>query len=143
MYKTGELRSIAEAQIGDMLYTSEGFTKVTGIYKGEALFEKDTWLTDGLWIKDLVGGTWKHPSSQNKEKLLQKGFHLTTESGSFWVQTKDFSGFVRDFTEVGANNLFLTYNYTRALLKKSMNREESCVSDSLSQVLLSSSQLIS
>jgi hypothetical protein len=143
MYKTGELRSIAEAQIGDMLYTSEGFTKVTGIYKGEALFERDTWLTDGLWIKDLVGGTWKHPSSQNKEKLLQKGFHLTTESGSFWVQTKDFSGFVRDFTEVGANNLFLTYNYTRALLKKSMNREESCVSDSLSQVLLSSSQLIS
>ena len=143
LYKTGEHRRISEVSIGDFIYSAEGFTKVTGIYKGQAEFEKTACMTDGVWIKNLSGTSWKHPSLKNEQSSLQKGFHLTTESGCFWIQTNDFSGFVRDFTEVGASNLFLTYNYTRALLKKSMNREESCVSDSLSQVLSSCSQPIS
>lgn len=139
MYKTGELRSVSEVRIGDTIYSSEGFTRVTGIYKGEAEFGEGASMTDGIWLKEIiatsVGTSWKHPEHQAKATHLQPGFHLTTESGCFWMQTNDFSGFVRDFTEVGASNLFLTYNYTRALLKKSMNREESCVSVSLSQVL--------
>jgi hypothetical protein len=143
MYKTGEIRSIAEVQIGDVVYSSEGYTKVTGFYTGEAFFEEGKSFTDGVWLKDFLNQKWTHSSSDKKEKQLHKGFHLTTESGCFWIQTKDFSGFIRDFTEVGASNLFLTYNYTRALLKKSMNREESCVSGSLSQVLSSCSQPIS
>jgi hypothetical protein len=143
MYKTGEFRKIAEVKIGDRIYCSEGFTKVTGVYQGESFFEEGKSFTDGIWIKEPMNGTWKHQLSGKQEKQKKRGFHLTTESGCFWIQTKDFSGFVRDFTEVGASNLFLTYNYTRALLKKSMNREESCVSDSLSQVLSSCSQPIS
>ena len=143
MYKTGEFRKISEVSIGDFVYSSEGFTTVTGIDKGEAEFEKTACMTDGVWIKEVAGTSWKHPTLKKEESFSQKGFHLTTESGCFWIQTNDFSGFVRDFTEVGASNLFLTYNYTRALLKKSMNREESCVSDSLSQVLSSCSQPIS
>lgn len=142
MFQTGEYRSIAEVEIGDTIYSSDGFTKVTGIYRGEALFGDDSDFTDGIWKKELGSSSWIHPDSKN-QTTLQRGFHLTTESGCFWVQTKDFSGFIRDFTEVGASNLFLTYNYTRALLKKSMNREESCVSVSLSQVLSSCSQPIS
>ena len=137
MFKTGEIRSIGEVKIGDILYSSEGFTQVTGVYHGEAEFSVDAAITDGIWKKGLGETTWSHPSNPGGESLSQKGFHLTTESGCFWVQTKEFSGFVRDFTEVGASNLFLTYNYTRSLLKKSMNREESCVSVSLSQVLSS------
>lgn len=142
MYKTGEMRSIGEVTIGDCIYSSQGFTTVTGLYKGRAEFGVEQQMTDGVWLKPLGQTDWRHPSSLN-ETEQQEGFHLTTESGCFWVQTNDFSGYIRDFTEVGAQNLFLTYNYTRSLLKKSFNREESCVSDSLSQVLLSSSQLIS
>ena len=141
MYNTGEMRGIAEVRIGDKIYSSQGFSTVTGIYKGEAEFGKGMELTDGIWKQEMDGTEWKHPTKGDSPSS-EKGFHLTTESGCFWIQTKDFSGFVRDFTEVGAENLFLTYNYTRELLKKSSSREESCVSDSLLQVLLSSSQPI-
>ena len=142
MYKTGEGRSVGEVRIGDCIYSSQGFTTVTGIYKGKAEFGIKQDMTDGVWLQSMNQTQWTHPSVL-EETEEQEGFHLTTESGCFWVQTNNFSGYVRDFTEVGAHNLFLTYNYTRSLLKKSLNREESCVSDSLLQVLLSSSQLIS
>lgn len=138
MYKTGEIRSISEVKIGDEIYSSQGFTKVTGLYTGEAEFSKDTDLTDGLWFKGLGDTEWHHPPVQEGVRTLVRGFHCTTESGCFWIQTDQVSGFVRDFTEVGADNLFVTYTYTRALLKKSLCREESCVSGSLSQDLSSS-----
>jgi hypothetical protein len=136
MYKTGEMRPISQIQIGDILYSSEGFTRVTGIYTGEATFAEESLFTDGIWIKELGETRWKHPEGKLQGSSRSKGFHLTTEA-------KSFSGFVRDFTEVGTENLSLTYNYTRQLLKKSFSREESCVSDSLSQVLSSCSQPIS
>ncbi len=143
MYKTGEVRPVSQIQIGDILYSAEGFTKVTGIYQGEATFPEDSPYTDGIWIKPLGQSQWSHPTMAPGATTPTKGFHLTTESGSFWIQTKTFSGFVRDFTEVGTQNISLTYNYTRQLLKKSFSREESCVSVSLSQVLSSCSQPIS
>jgi hypothetical protein len=140
MYKTGEFRNLDEVKIGDTLYSSEGFTKVTGIYTGQAEFSSD--FTDGIWYQGLGETKWKHPLPSSTEKKSLQGIHLLTESGSFWIQTKNLSGFVRDFTEVGLANLPLTYTFTRKLLKKSLSREESCVSDSLSQVLLSCSQPI-
>ena len=143
LYKTGEVRRVSEVAIGDEIYSAEGFTKVTGIYKGEAEFPTGYPCTDGVWMKQHGETNWAHPPLQTPPKELLRGFHLTTESGSFWIQTKEVSGFVRDFTEVGAHNLFVTYTYTRALLKKSLNREESCVSASSSQASLSSSLPIS
>jgi hypothetical protein len=143
MHKTGEMRNIYEIQIGDIVYSSQGFTRVTGIYKGQSMFSKGADMTDGVWLQHLGSKEWVHPSEQSNETVEERGFHLTTESGCFWVQTNQFSGFVRDFTEVGAKNLFLTYNYTRSLLKKSITREESCVSDSLLQASLSCLQPIS
>jgi hypothetical protein len=143
MYKTGEMRNIYEVQIGDTVYSSKGFTRVTGVYKGQAMFGKEAEMTDGIWLQQMGSSQWTHPSHVSKETQEEKGFHLTTESGCFWVQTNGFSGFVRDFTEVGAKNLFLTYSYTRSLLKKSITREESCVSDSLLQASLSCLQPIS
>lgn len=142
MYKTGEMRPISQIQLGDILYSSEGYTKVTAVYKGEAAFAKGAEYTDGIWLQPIGSTTWDHPPSQ-PDTYVEQGFHLTTESGSFWIQTNQFSGFVRDFTEVGSRNISLTYNYTQQLLKKSFSREESCVSASLSQVLSSCSPLIS
>ena len=143
LYGTGEMRSVGEVQIGDTLYSMDGFTKVTGVYKGRAEFTKDSVMTDGIWLQEFDKKEWIHPQTKDGPTTIEEGFHLTTESGCFWIQTNEFSGFVRDFTEVGAHNLFLTYNYTRELLKKSLSREESCVLDSLSQVLSSCLQRIS
>ena len=140
MYRTGEMRNLSEVQIGDSVYCSQGFTKVTGIYKGEADFIDD--FTDGIWFQQIGETKWKHLPSASSSGLQKQGLHLTTESGCFWIQTKSISGFVRDFTEVGVNQLPLTYRYTRELLKKSFSREESCVSVSLSQASLSCSQPI-
>ena len=140
MYKTGESRRLSEVQIGDMLYSNEGFTKVTGIYTGEAAFSSD--FTDGIWFKSLGQSDWQHPKVSGSDQTVEQGIHLTTESGTFWIETNHTSGFVRDFTEVGVHNLPLTYSFTRKLLKKSFSREESCVSDSLSQASLSCSQPI-
>lgn len=140
MLKTGEYRTLEEVQIGDFIYSAEGFTKITGIYTGEAEFSSD--LTDGIWFQHLGETKWNHLSSSDSPQGVSRGVHLLTESGTFWIQTKNLSGFVRDFTEVGLANLPLTYTFTRKLLKKSFSREESCVSDSLSQVLLSCSQPI-
>ena len=142
MYKTGEMRPISQIQIGDSLYSSKGFTTVTGLYKGKGNFTSNSDVTDGVWLKSIEATRWEHPSVVGETKP-EVGFHLSTESGCFWIQTNQFSGFVRDFTEVGAKNISLTYNYTQQLLKKSFNREESCVSASLSQVLSSCSPLIS
>jgi len=142
MYKTGEMRKLSELRIGDTVYCSDGFTKVTGIYIGKADFSDKQLFTEGVWMKGIGETKWHHPDKDDSIKHSHIGFHLTTESGCFWVETNSFSGFVRDFTEVGTKNIALTYNYTRKLLKKSFSREESCVSDSLSQVLLSSLQPI-
>ena len=132
-YKTGESRQISELRIGDSIYCSTGFTTVTGIYNGQAEIQEETGWTDGVWLQALGDTAWKHPALYTGRMIVKQGIHITTESGCFWLQTKNFSGFARDFTEVGASNLPLTYNYTRKLLKKSLSREESCVSASLSQ----------
>lgn len=137
LYKTGEKRRISEVKLGDEIYSSQGFTKVIGLYEGQAKFTTDADVTDGTWLKYPGETRWNHPSFETKTQDLQKGFHLITESGCFWISTNRFSGFVRDFTEVGKENLVLTYPYTSYLLKKSLSREESCVSTSLSQALLS------
>jgi hypothetical protein len=140
MFKTGEFRTVEEVKIGDSIYCSEGFTKVTGIYTGEAESSSD--VTDGIWFQQFGETKWNHLVFPDSPRECFRGVHLLTESGTFWIQTKNLSGFVRDFTEVGVANLPLTYTFTRKLLKKSFSREESCVSDSLSQVLLSCSQPI-
>ncbi len=128
LYKTGEMRCLSEVQIGDTIYASSGFTTIRGIYKGEAEFSADSMHSDGIWFQPMGTSEWNHPPADSSPRTKEPGIHLVTESGCFWIQTNNLSGFVRDFTEVGAHNLFLTYNYTRKLLKKSFSREESCVS---------------
>ena len=120
LHGTGEKRPISSVKIGDLIFGDSGATRVTGIYKG-TLVPEDS-FTDGVWIKKEK---WEHlePSGRGS---LKPGYHLTTESGTFWVDTKEFSGFVRDFTEVGVERLSLTYPFVQAILsiKKSTAKEE-------------------
>lgn len=128
LYKTGEMRSISEVRIGDSLYSATGFTTVTGIYRGEGEFPATSMHSDGIWFQPVGTTEWRHVPKDQDSTTKEQGVHLVSDSGSYWIQTNNLSGFVRDFTEVGTHNLFLTYNYTRKLLKKSFSREESCVS---------------
>lgn len=133
IFSTGERVPISMVSIGDVVYSESGFTKVLGIYEGEAGMSSPKALSDGVWIKRLEN--WIHPSIQKGTK--QRGFHLITQSGTFWIESESHSGFIRDFTEVGVENLSLTYSFTRALLKKSRSKGETCALDSSSLVSLS------
>lgn len=139
MCKTGEKVPISMVRIGDTVYSENGFTKVIGIYEGEASLESPSSLSDGVWMGSSFT-SWSHPTSH--QGSVQRGFHLVTLSGTLWIQSENHSGFIRDFTEVGLDNLPLTYSFTRALLKKSLSKEELCVPVSLSQASLSYSQPI-
>lgn len=139
MLKTGEKIPISMVRIGDTVYTEDGFTTVLGIYEGQAILASPSSLSDGVWIGSTA--KWSHPFGGH-EGSIQRGFHLVTQSGTVWIQSENHSGFIRDFTEVGLENLPLTYSYTRALLKKSLSKEELCVPVSLSQAFLSYSQPI-
>ena len=120
LHGTGEKRPISSVKIGDLVFGDSGATRVTGIYKG-TLVPEDS-FTDGVWVKK---DKWEHLKPSGKG-TLKPGYHLTTESGTFWIDTKEFSGFVRDFTEVGVERLSLTYPFVQAILsiKKSTAKEE-------------------
>lgn len=123
---TGEKIPIAHVRIGDSVYSEKGFTKVLGVYEGMASISSPKGLTDGVWIKE--GNEWGHMNMKASE--VQRGYHLVTQAGTFWIESDSYSGCIRDFTEVGLDQLPLTYSFTRALLKKSQSKEELCELDS-------------
>ena len=110
-------------QIGDLIgLNSKGdTTRVLGIYRGEVLMNplhtKNKWSTDGVWW--LRDGNWLRTADLKPfvktEKVSIEGLHLITDSGTFWVHSGAYSGIVRDFTEVGSDNLIAA---TEVLLKK-------------------------
>jgi hypothetical protein len=133
MLSTGEKLPISMVRIGDTVYSKSGFTKVIGIYEGDAEISSFKGLSNGVWIQ--TPENWSHPSIPPGKTM--RGFHLITQSGTFWIESESHSGFIRDFTEVGIENLPLTYPFTHALLKKSTSKEETCALDSSSLVSLS------
>lgn len=135
LLKTGEQLPMDKIQIGDTIYSESGFTKVLAVYRGLATLPSATSFSDGVWLRQSTNQQWTHPLKQ--EGTVQQGVHLVTDSGTIWIQTENYSGFLRDFTEVGIDQLELTYPYMKALLKKSSSKEEQCVQDSLSRAFLS------
>jgi hypothetical protein len=109
---------------------------VVGVYKGVADMRDASSFSDGVWLKTKMETNWCHPEFVERGNKVH-GYHLITEAGSFRIEANGYSGYARDFTEVGSDQLYLTYSFTQALLKKSSSREESCVSDSLLQDFLS------
>ncbi len=111
--KNGVPVSIGTIRIGDRIQDKENTsTKVLGVYTGFAYIAETelarAWHTDGVWWKDR---NWIHrPVDRNSMKLTQ-GIHLVTESGTFWIETNQHSGIVRDFTEVGHTRLPETMDF--------------------------------
>ena len=137
---SGLRKPISEVKLGDSIYSKSGFTRVVGVYEGTAEMRTAFSFSDGVWLQTSVQ-SWAHPEFAGKDKQLG-GYHLITEAGDFWVEADTYSGYTRDFTEVGSDQLPLTYSFTQALLKKYSSREESCVLDSLLQDFLCYSQPI-
>ena len=113
----GLIVPIGTIRIGDRIRDTDGkTTRVLGVYTGLTHISKESlqtkWYTDGVWWKNE---TWGHrPVSRTTLQLVQ-GLHLITESGTFWIQTEDHSGLVRDFTEIGHKQLPETMDF---LLKR-------------------------
>lgn len=118
---------IDEVKIGDEVFGEEGFTKVLGVYKGLNESIHPETISGGCWVRLNNIHKWNHPNpidlSQDKNSK-SPGYHLITESGNFCIMAKNYSGFVRDFTEVGIDQLPLTYPFVATLLEKSLAKEE-------------------
>ena len=98
-------------QRGDWILSNTGWTKVVGICYREVdggIGSKGDRITDGLWI--LEGGLWKHPTGRMDSKRWD-GMQLVTESGCFYIKRSSSEPeLVRDFTEVGSQNLQKSYD---------------------------------
>ena len=98
-------------QRGDWILSNTGWTKVVGICYREVdggIGSKGNRITDGLWI--LEDGLWKHPTGRMDSKRWD-GMQLVTESGCFYIKRPSSEPeLVRDFTEVGSQNLQKSYD---------------------------------
>lgn len=103
---------LKSVQRGDWVLSNTGWTKVVGICFREVdggIGPKGNRITDGLWI--LEDGLWKHPTGR-MDSTRWNGMQLVTESGSFYIRRSimDSDELVRDFTEVGSQNLQKSYD---------------------------------
>jgi hypothetical protein len=103
---------LKSVQRGDWVLSNTGWTKVVGICHREVdggIGSRGNRITDGIWI--LEDGIWKHPTGRMDSKRWN-GIQLVTESGSFYIRRSimDCDELVRDFTEVGSQNLQKSYD---------------------------------
>jgi len=101
---------IADVRIGDFIRDAQGFTRVLGVYRDEA-------ADHTAWYYNPTKKVWMH-FCENKDKgeCKGKGYQLITESGTFLVAFDSGPILVRDFTEVGAENIHKTYDFTAKCL---------------------------
>ena len=117
----GGWRPLYTVKVGDWIYGKDCFVKVKGICERivhTAIGEPGNHITDGNWIlydKD----TWKHPEGIPCDKTW-KGIQLITDLGYFKIQMRNGSEYImRDFTEIGAQNILDSHaRVERLLLKK-------------------------
>jgi len=111
---------ICTIQIGDFIMDQNGNKQeVRGIIRGEIEYDKmrtqHIWKTelyeycDGLWLK---GNATIYPGI---DKTM--GYSLITEDGTFIIKESDMDLCVRDFTEVGYQQIYKTYAYVEARLR--------------------------
>ena len=110
-------------QQGDWIMGEKRWTKVLGVcirQSAGGIGQKESRITDGVWIKEMNSmKEWYH-SSEVSDQLKWVGYHLLTDEGIFQIRGLS-SGvvLVRDFTEVGWWRLPETYtpvSYTHLTL---------------------------
>ena len=110
-------------KIGDDILTKGVYTKVIGIYSGQLMTDKvnnPEWISDGLWIKSQ--STWTTDENNIKDntgKNMLRGLCFITEKGTFYIQDNKNLYHVRDFTEVGPEEISKSYSW----LDESINKK--------------------
>jgi hypothetical protein len=115
----GGWRTLNEVKVGDWIHDRFGWTKVTGICERivhTAIGKQDNRITDGVWF--LQNDVWRHPRGR-VENVTWKGLQLITESGSFLLKMNNGNEYiVRDFTEVGSQQILESHARVECLLKE-------------------------
>lgn len=116
----GGWRYLREVKIGDQIRDKYGWTKVTGICERivhTAIGKENNRITDGTWFLNH-NGTWTHPHGLIQD-VTWKGLQLITESGTFRIQiNSSMEHIVRDFTDVGSENIVNSHTRVETLLEK-------------------------
>jgi hypothetical protein len=115
----GGWRPLHSIKVGDWIYGKNCFVKVTGICERivhTAIGVQDNRITDGNWI--LHDNEWKHPVGKI-EQVTWQGIQLITDLGYFNVRMLNGQEYlVRDFTEVGAEQILSSHARVESLLEE-------------------------
>jgi hypothetical protein len=116
----GGWRQLREVKIGDWIRDYIGWTRVTGICHRivhTGIGKENNRITDGMWFLN-DDGSWSHPHGLI-HNISWKGMQLITESGTFRIQMNSFrEHIVRDFTDVGSENILESHTRVERLLEK-------------------------
>jgi len=124
---------IEKIKIGDRILSKDGYTDVKAIYDGSIRISKSAkvspeWMSDGVWSslpKDK--GNWflcrGIPDTMNKldeyDELNEvPGIFLITGDGMFIVKQNNVNVLVRDFTEVGLDQIDQSYEMIDFFMNK-------------------------
>jgi hypothetical protein len=114
----GGWRPLQSVKVGDWIYGKDCFVKVTGICERivyTAIGCQQNRMTDGNWI--LINGEWVHPQGKIEDVKWQ-GIQLITDLGYFKIKMLNGEEFlVRDFTEVGAQQILSSHARVESLLE--------------------------
>ena len=115
----GGWRALSKVKVGDWIYGRDKWTKVVGKCERivhTAIGSDENRFSDGNWV--LSGKEWVHPSGKS-EQVEWLGYQLITDSGCFRIQMNDGEErVVRDFTEVGSNNILDSHARVETLLEE-------------------------
>jgi len=98
---------IKDVRIGDYVKGDSTYTEVLGVYEDIECSPQHLWALDNT-------GTGNHSFEGIAGIGENHGYHLITSSNTFLVS--DSLQLVRDFTEVGADRIHETYEFTLSLL---------------------------
>ncbi len=108
--------SIKDIHVGDRVMDGNIYVDVLGVYEGmEEVPNKLNWYADSIRFRE--GNEWKMKAQIPVGKKYQRGYTIITRSGSFSVMERDGTSVqVRDFTEVGIENIEKTYSWMEQIL---------------------------
>lgn len=119
MYQGG-WRPLYLVKVGDWIYGKDSFVKVTGICERivhTGIGVDQNRMTDGNWILSDKGDQWKHPEGKI-DNITWQGIQLITDLGLFKVRMiNGQEHVVRDFTEVGAQQILSSHARVETLLE--------------------------
>lgn len=108
-YQSG-LTPVSNIKIGDWIYDISGWTCVKGRCTrivNSGIGQTNRRITEGNWLL-TNDNKWKHATGTILPGKW-KGYQLITNSGSFMIHINLNKYIIRDFTEVGCENLLKSY----------------------------------